>query len=85
MAAKLKVWGVSLGRERSIVATERKADAARLLNMSMYSFNLYACETGNPEELPIALGEPGVPFFAPYSGPEKGVFGKLREHERRGK
>ena len=78
----LKVYGIGLGRERSIVAAPNQTAAAKALGFSLYSFRQYASVTVNAEEIETAMAEPGVPFFAPYSGPCRGTYSKLREHER---
>lgn len=66
---KLKVWGgltFSDGRTqvRTIVATKTKKEAAALVDVSLYHFNGYWCETGNRVEMDTALSMPGVVFCA---------------------
>ena len=43
---------------RAVVAAKSKKRAAELLGMSMYTFNNYACETGNKKELEKAMAQP---------------------------
>lgn len=59
--AALKVFGVNFdGRNRRIVAAPSQAAAARLTGVSPHSFRQYGGETGNAEEIAVALQEPGV-------------------------
>ena len=60
---KLKVYGGNIdGIRRGILAFETKKEAIKILKMSMYEFNLYWGETGNDEEIKIAISKPGVVF-----------------------
>lgn len=79
---KLKVFGISIGMERGIIAVPNKAAAAKAFHLTPSSARAYCSQTWVPQELKIALADPGVPYFAPYNGPERGVYGKLRGHER---
>jgi hypothetical protein len=62
----MKVYGMSFGRERGIVAAKTKRAAAEAFGVTLHAFNGFACPTGNPEEIEIAMGKPGTPFFRPY-------------------
>lgn len=61
----VKVWGISLGKTRCIVGARSKTAAARALDCTLYTFNMYACETGNEEEIVVGLGKPGQVFMRP--------------------
>ena len=63
----MKVWGVATHRGREIVAARSQKEAARLMKVSLYFLRGWAAETGNKEELDLALGTPGVVFFRPDS------------------
>jgi hypothetical protein len=67
----MKVWGMHIqartpvhghGQRRVIVAAKTKTAAARAFGESAYSFNLYGGETGNANEIAIAMSEPGSVF-----------------------
>lgn len=58
----MKVYGITLGRSRSIVAARSMVEAAKAFDLSTYMARTYACETGNEKELELALGEPGQVF-----------------------
>ena len=53
---------------RAIIAAKTKKEAAAAFSMSLYIFNEYACETGNEEELQVALSDPGKVFYRPIYG-----------------
>jgi hypothetical protein len=75
MSRKLKVYGGCFdGATRQIVAAPTKKAAAEALEVSVYHFNEYSCETGNLTELSVALADPGKPFSAPANGPQEAVF-----------
>jgi hypothetical protein len=60
---KLKVYGGCLdGMNRTIVAATSKKIAAQLCKVCYNHFNSYATETGNKEELDIALSSPQTVF-----------------------
>ena len=60
---KLKVYGIGwMGRHRRIVATTSKKKAAELIGTSLYHFNEYGCETGNEEEIKLAMSKPETVF-----------------------
>lgn len=66
--AELKVFGVSFdGRNRRVVAAPSQAAAARLTGMSPHSFRQYGGETGNAEEIAVAMREPGVVWSRGYA------------------
>jgi hypothetical protein len=59
----MKVFGTSHYWEgsdqyRAVVATKTKKRAAEFFNVSMYTFNNYACVTKNKEEVELALAQP---------------------------
>lgn len=61
---KLKVWGGLTfvqggGQTRTIVATRTQKEAAELLKISLYEFQIYWCQTGKNDEIAMALAEPG--------------------------
>lgn len=60
---KIKVWGVGwMGTHRRIVATTSKKRAAELIGTSYYHFNEYASQTGNKEEVELAMSKPETVF-----------------------
>lgn len=68
MAGKLRVYsGNWCGLERRIVAATSKRAAAELIGTTLYDFNNYYDETGNAEELAVALASPGTVFSQPYT------------------
>jgi hypothetical protein len=69
---KLKVYGCThfarTGNSyrlqvRAIVAERSMAGAARAFQMSAHHLRQYGAETGNAEEVEVALAEPGVVFW----------------------
>ena len=58
----MKVYGITLGRNRSIVAARSTVAAAKAFDISTYLAKTYACETGNEEEIELAMKEPGQVF-----------------------
>ncbi len=65
--AKMKVFGANLdGRYRGIVAATSQANAAALLGLSLHSFREYGCQTGNRDEIALAMQEPGVAWRISY-------------------
>lgn len=77
MPRKLKVYGISsIRREcpkeenrhqqvRNIVAAPSMKEASRLLGMPYNHMRTMASETGNEEELALALSKPGTIFWKP--------------------
>lgn len=60
---KLKVYGIGwMGKCRRIVATTSKKKAAELIGTTFYHFNEYGSETGNEEEVKLAMSKPGTVF-----------------------
>lgn len=57
---RLKTFGMSLGRDRLIVAAPSQAEAARLLRTKLHAFREFAGERGNPDEIELASREPGA-------------------------
>lgn len=72
----MKVYGGSCfinGKQvRAIIACKYKKDAIDILNLSYAYFKDFWCETGNDEELKIALSKPymifyrGISDYTPY-------------------
>ncbi len=56
----LKVFGLSTGMHRGIVAATSQKEAADLFDVSLGYMREHGCETGNAEECSIALKEPGI-------------------------
>lgn len=60
---KLKVYGCGwMGHSRRIVATTSQKEAAKLIGVSLSEFRNYGCETGNEEEIKVAMEKPGTAF-----------------------
>ena len=53
---------------REIVAAPSLAQVMRLTGLSRSYLTNYGCETGNEEELLVALGKPGTIFWQPLRG-----------------
>lgn len=53
------------GQTREIVAAKSMAEAARVAGIKPHYLRTYGCETGNPEELRVALADPGVVYWRP--------------------
>lgn len=51
------------GQTREICAARSIAEVLRITGMSRYTFNWSGCETGNDEEIALALSKPGTVFF----------------------
>lgn len=68
MTRPLKVYGMSAGRCRRLVAAKSLAEAARAMGVGPHVLRKYGCETGNEAEIELALTEPGTPFWRPLSG-----------------
>lgn len=65
---KLKVYGVNLdGRHRGIVAAHNQREAAEALGCSLSNVRIHGCETGNAQEIEVAMSDPGVGFKCKYS------------------
>jgi len=64
---KLKVFGsitaINGKRCRTIVAATTQKEAAELIGISSYEFHTYWCETGNEQELKVALAKPNTVFY----------------------
>lgn len=76
----MKVWGISLGRNRSIVAAPNQKAAAAALDISLYLFRQYASDTGNDEELALATAEPGQVFMQSLRPYEDATWRKVDRH-----
>lgn len=48
---------------REIVAAHSIAEVTRIADITRYEFNTYGSETGNSEEIALAMSDPGVVFF----------------------
>lgn len=65
--AGLKVFGVNLdGRYRGIVAASSQIKAAALLRIPVSHIREYGCQTYNPEEVALAMREPGKAWKKNY-------------------
>jgi len=63
----MKVFGVNLdGKSRGIVAAETQKKAAELFKITIYHFREYGCETGNKEEIDLAIKEPYTVYKREY-------------------
>lgn len=79
---KLTSWGITIGADRhwevkrrdgryasqvrALVRTSSKKKAAELLGTSLYEFNKYASDTGNPEQLAaLDAHPPGTVLLCP--------------------
>ena len=59
----MKTYGVELyGRERYIVTTTSKAQAAKLIGTTVYNMTQFGSVTGNEEECRITTDRPGVVY-----------------------
>lgn len=71
MTKKLKVYGwtgmSTYPQSRNIVAAYSVAEVLRITGMSRHDWNNGGDETGNDEELSIALAEPRVVFYQPLN------------------
>lgn len=61
----MKVWNIHLGRDRLVIVAKSQKRAVELLNerfkrYSLYSFRIYASETGNDTQLALAEHGEGV-------------------------
>jgi len=66
---QLKVYGVNLnGHYRGIVAATSRTAAARAFGIKPYHMRDFGSETGNPEEVALALSRPGAVFQRAYGG-----------------
>lgn len=77
MTLSLKVFGGDMFNHqhkqvRTIVAAHTQKEAAKLTGLSLYYFREYWCETGNDDELSIALSAPGIVFWE--ATPRRGDF-----------
>lgn len=60
-----RVEGNRHGQTREIVAAASMAEVLRITGMKRDDFTRSGCETGNQEELELALSKPGVVFWQP--------------------
>jgi hypothetical protein len=61
---KLKVWGINIdGVHRCIVAATSGRQAAMLFDVTVSYLYGWGSETGNEEELNLALDQPGTVFI----------------------
>jgi hypothetical protein len=64
---KLKVYGVNYnGVQRRIVAATSMRKAAVAIGTGYGHARKYGCETGNQEEIALAMREPGVVWSKAY-------------------
>jgi hypothetical protein len=70
----MRVWGMTLGENRLIVATKTKRSAAVLFGISLNGLNTYGCPTANAEEIALASAEPGVVFARSLRGTSRGPY-----------
>ncbi len=54
----MKVYGSNAGFNHSIVAANSKAEAMRVAQIGRYEFDLYWTETGNADDIAIAMQHP---------------------------
>jgi len=83
MSRPYVVWGMNLGYSRQIVATTTKKAAREAFDkMSAHSFDLYASDTSNEQDIAVAMSEPGTVFRQPNNAPysERGKWWKGQEH-----
>ena len=59
---KLKAFGLRVARSRKIVAVTSQKAAAKAMGVSLYFFQAYGCETGNKEEIDLAMSSIGDVF-----------------------
>lgn len=78
---RLKVWGITLANHRHIVATKTQSEAAAKLETSLHHFRQYAAQTGNAQELTLALGKPGTPFHRDINDHHGPYLEGLYEHK----
>lgn len=52
---------------REIVAARSAAEAARLFGISPWRLRSYGCETGNADEIRVAMSKPGAVFWRPLN------------------
>jgi hypothetical protein len=73
---KLKVYGWTgarrgqvpgHGQTREIIAAKSAAEARRITGINAYTWRQSADETGNEQELAVALAKPGVVFWQPLN------------------
>ncbi len=63
MSRVLKVYGGNYnGLQRRVVAATSGARAAMLVGITMSHFRNFFCETGDDEEVAVALRKPGTVF-----------------------
>lgn len=73
MARRLKVFGITLGNFRHIVAASNQSEASLLVGCSLNHFRDYAAQTFNETEITVALNKPRTPFHR-HIGDHFGLF-----------
>ena len=74
----MKVWGGLItnykrassethGQVKTIIAAANQREAAKIVGCSLYEFRGWWTETGNVQEIKIAMSKPGVMFQASSS------------------
>lgn len=53
---------------RAVIAAHSQAEAAKLTGHDRPSQMFNLCETGNVQEIAVAMAQPGVQFIAPMDG-----------------
>jgi hypothetical protein len=56
------------GQTREIVAAHSLAEVARITGLSRYTLSSYGGETGNKQEIELAMSKPGTMFWKPVNG-----------------
>lgn len=68
MSRPLRVWcGNYDGRNKRMVATTTKKDAAQKIGVSLYMFSQFFCATGNKDDIAKAMESPGTVYAKPYA------------------
>lgn len=78
---KLKVYGIGCGTSRKICAVSSQKEFASILGDSLHFVRGYASETGNAEEIKLAMGKPGTLFVQPYSGAGAREWREVSKHD----
>lgn len=83
----IKVWGMTLGTERLVVAAASQRQAAELMGVPLSGFRQFASTTGNEEEIQTCMANPGQVFSQPliWRGPRVFVPIKRAPHRARKK
>lgn len=60
--ARLRVYGISIGWTRAIVAAPNMKAAAEAFGTTIYKIRNYCSETNNEKEVELAISKPGQVF-----------------------